>query len=185
MVAAEQGGKTMSLIVFVMAFLMGFAPGGVRWVTTADEKAIPFEKLPPQCRCAYAKELKELRHATTTRRFFMDIDGNGISEMFLYTGETGSGGEGWSVFELRNGTWHAVGNVFGYAGKIEHNGQHGLLINQRCGWRTTFYTLYQLENGKLALRASYREDLSDNPKEDSTKLVSYVTSTAKQPQKKN
>ncbi|MCQ2352253.1 MAG: hypothetical protein MJ033_02105 [Victivallaceae bacterium] len=81
--------------------------------------------------------------------FGVDLDGDGRRELFLYSGECGSGGEGWLIFQQISGKWRKIGYVFGSPGFMMHNGKVGIIIGHQLGARETAAAYYELKNHKI------------------------------------
>ena len=112
-----------------------------------EEKVVPFEKLPAECAAVYDAEIRLFRQATSTEVISVDLDGDEVDELLVFNGQSGSGGEGWTVMQKHNGKYRRVGEVFG----ILYKSGKGLIVESPCGWDNAEWDYYALVNGKLVL----------------------------------
>jgi hypothetical protein len=136
-----------TLMLLVLAVALGEMPcAGVR------TEEVAFSALPEACVREYDSSLAEWRKAKETmiRRF--DIDGDGADELLVWSGEAGSGGEGWSVMTRRSGAWRCAGRIFGVVYFVDRPPQRGLVVESPCGWRYADWEYFELENGVLKSR---------------------------------
>jgi len=81
-----------------------------------------------------------------------DIDGDGAEELLVWSGEVGTGGEGWSVMTRRSGVWRCAGRIFGVVYFVDRPPHRGLVVESPCGWRYADWEYFELENGVLKSR---------------------------------
>ncbi len=132
-----------NVLVIVVAQLVGGAMGlqGVGPI----RNNVPFSELPTECRAAYDADLladrKQDGGEVRTQTIRADLNGDGVDELFAFTGESGSGGEGWVCYRKgANGTFREVGRLFGSLWKVPN----GVLERHRLGWSGAVYTYYEL-----------------------------------------
>ena len=113
-----------------------------------EEKIVPFEKLPAECAAVYDAEIRQFRQATETDVIITDLDGDEVPELLIFNGESGSGGEGWTVMQKHNGKYRRVGEVFG----ILYKSGKGLIVESPCGWENAQWNYYELVNSKLIMK---------------------------------
>ena len=113
-----------------------------------EEKVVPFEKLPAECAAVYDVDIRKLRQATSSEVISVDLDGDKVNELLIFNGESGSGGEGWTVMQKHNGKYRRVGEVFG----LLYKSGKGLIVESPCGWDEAQWNYYELVNGKLVLK---------------------------------
>lgn len=113
-----------------------------------EEKVVPFEKLPAECAAVYDAEIRLFRQATSTEVISVDLDGDEVDELLVFNGQSGSGGEGWTVMQKHNGKYRRVGEVFG----ILYKSGKGLIVESPCGWDNAKWNYYELVNGKLIVK---------------------------------
>ena len=110
-----------------------------------EEKVVPFEKMPAECAAVYDADIRKFRQATSTEVISVDLDGDKVNELLIFNGESGSGGEGWTVMQKHNGKYRRVGEVFG----LLYKAGIGLIVESPCGWDNSEWNYYELVNGKL------------------------------------
>lgn len=140
-----------NVLVMVVAQLVGGAVG-LQEVGPIRNN-VPFSELPAECRAAYDADLlaerKQDGGEVRTQTIRADLNGDGVDELFAFTGESGSGGEGWVCYRKgSNGTFHEVGRLFGSLWKAPN----GVLERHRLGWSGAVYTYYELTTTKLKER---------------------------------
>ena len=113
-----------------------------------EEKVVPFEKLPAECAAVYDTDIRKFRQATSTEMISVDLDGDEVDELLVFNGQSGSGGEGWTVMQKHNGKYRRVGEVFG----LLYNAGKGLIVESSCGWDNAEWNYYELVNGKLIVK---------------------------------
>ena len=113
-----------------------------------EEKVVPFEKLPAECAAVYDTDIRKFRQATSTEMISVDLDGDEVDELLVFNGQSGSGGEGWTVMQRHNGKYRRVGEVFG----LLYNAGKGLIVESPCGWDNAEWNYYELVNGKLIVK---------------------------------
>ena len=113
-----------------------------------EEKVVPFEKLPAECAAVYDADIRKLRQATSTEVISVDLDGDKVNELLIFNGESGSGGEGWTVLQKHNGKYRKTGEVFG----ILYKSGNGLIVESPCGWSYADWNYYVLVDDKLILK---------------------------------
>ena len=113
-----------------------------------EEKIVPFEKLPAECAAVYDTEIRQFRQATSTEVISVDLNDDKVNELLIFNGENGSGGEGWTVMQKRNGKYRRVGEVFG----ILYKSGKGLIVESPCGWENAQWNYYELVNSKLIMK---------------------------------
>ena len=113
-----------------------------------EEKVVSFEKLPAECAAVYDADIRKFRQATSTEVISVDLNDDKVNELLIFNGESGSGGEGWTVMQKHNGKYRRVGEVFG----ILYKSGKGLIVESPCGWENAQWNYYELVNGKLVLK---------------------------------
>ena len=113
---------------------------------------VAFAELPPECAAEYHAELREFRKASTTRVCRRDLDGDGEEELLVWTGESGSGGEVWSVMTKRNGKYRHAGRVFGLVHFVDRPPYRGLVVGTPCGWEQATWEYWELKDETLYCR---------------------------------
>ena len=128
-----------------------------------EEKVVPFEKLPAECAAVYDADIRNLRQATSTEVISVDLDGDKVNELLIFNGESGSGGEGWTVMQKYNGKYRKTGEVFG----LLYKSGKGLIVESPCGWENAQWRYYELEKGKLVVKldidVKYRKPVRREP----------------------
>ena len=93
----------------------------------------------------------------------VDLDSDKVNELLIFNGQSGSGGEGWTVMQKHNGKYRRVGEVFG----ILYKSGKGLIVEAPCGWDNSEWNYYELVNGKLVLKfnidVKYRKPVRREP----------------------
>ena len=112
------------------------------------EQTITFERMPAACVSIYDADIRQFRQATETEVISVDLDGDEVDELLIFNGESGSGGEGWTVMQKHNGKYRRVGEVFG----LLYKSGKGLIVESPCGWDNADWDYYELVNGKLVLK---------------------------------
>ena len=113
---------------------------------------IAFAELQPECAAEYHAELREFRKASATQVCRCDLDGDGAEELLVWTGESGSGGEVWSVMTKRNGKYRRAGRVFGIVHFVDRPPYRGLVVETPCGWANSSWEYWELKDGILTSR---------------------------------
>ena len=113
-----------------------------------EEKIVPFEKLPAECAAVYDADIRQFRQATSTEVISVDLNDDKVNELLIFNGESGSGGEGWTVMQKHNGKYRRVGEVFG----ILYKSGKGLIVESPCGWENAQWNYYELVNSKLIMK---------------------------------
>ena len=133
---------TNGLLLVVLSVVLGQFPGG-----GLNEREIAFAELPRECAAEYDAALRDERKAAATRVCRLDLDGDGAEELLVWTGESGSGGETWSVMTRRGGRWCRAGQVFGSLHFVDRPPHRGLVVETACGWDEATWEFWSLENG--------------------------------------
>ena len=127
------------------------------------EQTITFERMPAACVSIYDADLRQFRQATVTEVISVDLDGDKVNELLIFNGQSGSGGEGWTVMQKHNGKYRRVGEVFG----LLYKSGKGLIVESPCGWENAQWNYYELVNGKLVLKfnidVKYRKPVRQEP----------------------
>ena len=127
------------------------------------EQTITFERMPAACVSIYDADIRQFRQATETEVISVDLDGDEVDELLIFNGESGSGGEGWTVMQKHNGKYRRVGEVFG----LLYKSGKGLIVESPCGWDNAEWNYYELVNGKLVLKfnidVKYRKPVRQEP----------------------
>ena len=113
-----------------------------------EEKVVPFEKLPAECVAVYDADIRMFRQATSTEVISVDLNGDKVDELLIFNGQSGSGGEGWTVMQKIAGKYRRVGEVFG----ILYKSGKGLIVESPCGRDNAEWNYYELVNGKLIVK---------------------------------
>ena len=136
-----------------------------------DEKVVPFDKMPAECAAVYDVDIRQFRQATATEVITSDLDGDKVSELLIFNGNNGSGGEGWAVMQKHNGKYRKVGDVFG----ILYKSGNGLIVESPCGWADATWSYYTLEHGKLVCKfeitVKYSKPIRQAPEEIIVKIL--------------
>ena len=135
------------ILILVLSVALGQLSG-----TALHEREISFAELPPECAVEYHAELRKFRKASATLVCRCDLDGDGVEELLVWTGESGSGGEMWSVMTKRNGKYHRAGQVFGDVHFVDRPPYRGLVVGTPCGWESASWEYWELKNGILTCR---------------------------------
>lgn len=132
-------------------------------------ETIKFSQLPGECAAEYDPFLRKERKADSTGAIMYDLDGDGINEMLIWTGNGGSGGEEWSIMRKDSRSWHRLGKVFGLLYRVDAEPYRGLLACNPCGWDQATWSFYQLRHGKLGKKIEfevhYRKPIREEPTE--------------------
>ena len=132
-------------------------------------ETIEFSQLPGECAAEYDSFLRKERKANSTAAIMYDLDGDGINEILIWTGNGGSGGEEWSIMRKDSRGWHRLGKVFGLLYRVDAKPYRGLLVCSPCGWDQTTWSFYQLRHGKLGKKIEfevhYRKPIREEPTE--------------------
>ena len=132
-------------------------------------ETIKFSQLPGECAAEYDPFLRKERKADSTAAIMYDLNGDGINEMLIWTGNGGSGGEEWSIMRKDSQGWHRLGKVFGLLYRVDAKPYRGLLVCSPCGWDQATWSFYQLQSGKLKLiiefEVHYRKPIREEPTE--------------------
>ena len=132
-------------------------------------ETIKFSQLPGECAAEYDSFLRKERKADSTKAIIYDLNGDGINEMLICTGNGGSGGEEWSIMRKDSRGWHRLGKVFGLLYRVDVKPYRGLLVCDPCGWDQATWTFYQLKQGKLEnmieIEIHYRKPIREEPAE--------------------
>ena len=132
-------------------------------------ETIKFSQLPGECAAEYDSFLRKERKTDSTAAIMYDLDGDGINEILIWTGNGGSGGEEWSIMRKDNRGWHRLGKVFGLLYRVDAEPYRGLLVCSPCGWDQATWSFYQLRHGKLGkeieFEVHYRKPIRKEPTE--------------------
>ena len=136
-----------------------------------EEKVVPFNAMPAECAAVYDADIRQLRQATATEVIASDLDGDKESELLIFNGNNGSGGEGWAVMQKNNGKYRKAGDVFG----ILYKSGNGLIVESPCGWAEATWSYYSIEHGKLVckftIKVKYSKPVRQEPKEIIVKIL--------------
>ena len=136
-----------------------------------EEKVVPFNAMPAECAAVYDADIRQLRQATATEVIASDLDGDKESELLIFNGNNGSGGEGWAVMQKNNGKYRKAGDVFG----ILYKSGNGLIVESPCGWAEATWSYYTIEHGKLickfTIKVKYSKPVRQEPKEIIVKIL--------------
>ena len=132
-------------------------------------ETIKFSQLPGECAAEYDPFLRKERKADSTAAIMYDLNGDGINEMLIWTGNGGSGGEEWSIMRKDSQGWHRLGKVFGLLYRVDAKSYRGLLVCKPCGGDQATWSFYQLRHGKLGKKIEfevhYRKPIREEPTE--------------------
>ena len=132
-------------------------------------ETIKFSQLPRECAAEYDSFLRKERKTNSTAAIMYDLDGDGINEILIWTGNGGSGGEEWSIMRKDSQGWHRLGKVFGLLYRVDAKPYRGLLVCKPCGWDQATWSFYQLRHGKLGKKIEfevhYRKPIREEPTE--------------------
>ena len=136
-----------------------------------EEKVVPFNAMPAECAAVYDADIRQLRQATATEVIASDLDGDKESELLIFNGNNGSGGEGWAVMQKNNGKYRKAGDVFG----ILYKSGNGLIVESPCGWAEATWSYYSIQHGKLVckftIKIKYSKPVRQEPKEIIVKIL--------------
>ena len=136
-----------------------------------EEKVVPFNAMPAECAAVYDADIRQLRQATATEVIASDLDGDKESELLIFNGNNGSGGEGWALMQKNNGKYRKAGDVFG----ILYKSGNGLIVESPCGWAEATWSYYSIEHGKLVckftIKVKYSKPVRQEPKEIIVKIL--------------
>ncbi len=139
-------------------------------------ETIKFSQLPGECAAEYDPFLRKERKANSTAAIMYDLDGDGINEMLIWTGNGGSGGEEWSIMRKDSRCWHRLGKVFGLLYRVDAEPYRGLLVCSPCGWDQATWSFYQLRHGKLGKKIEFEVHYRKPIREEPTEIkISYET----------
>ena len=113
-----------------------------------EEKVVPFNAMPAEYAAVYDADIRQLRQATATEVIASDLDGDKESELLIFNGNNGSGGEGWALMQKNNGKYRKAGDVFG----ILYKSGNGLIVESPCTWAEATWSYYTIEHGKLVCK---------------------------------
>lgn len=146
-------------------------------------ETIKFSQLPRECAAEYDSFLRKERKADSTAAIMYDLDGDGINEMLIWTGNGGSGGEEWSIMRKDSRGWHRLGKVFGLLYRVDAKPYRGLLVCKPRGWDQATWSFYQLQSGKLHktmdFEITYSRPVRERPIEIKIKYASKAHSLLK------
>ena len=132
-------------------------------------ETIKFSQLPGECAAEYDPFLRKELKTDSTAAIIYDLDGDGINEILIWTGNGGSGGEEWSIMRKDSRGWHRLGKVFGLLYQMDAKPYRGLLVCSPCGWDQATWSFYQLRHGKLGKKIEfevhYRKPIREEPTE--------------------
>jgi|GEM_PF-2070503 len=132
-----------SLLNFILPIIFATQP-----LTEKQPEKVMFSQLPRECVAEYDSFLREERKAVSTDVIKTDLDGDGINELLVWTGNGGSGGEEWSVMRYNGKKYIRAGQVFGQIFCID-SPHKGLLVCCSAGWTNATWSFYQIQSGKL------------------------------------
>ena len=135
------------ILILVLSVALGQFPD-----SALHEREAAFAELAPECAAEYDRGLREFRKASATTVCRRDLDGDGTEELLVWTGESGSGGETWSVMTKCNGKYHRAGRVFGIVHFIDRPPYRGLVVETPCGWERATWEYWELKGGILSSR---------------------------------
>ena len=135
------------ILILILSVALGQFPN-----TALHEREVAFAELPPECSAEYHAEIREFRIATATLVCRGDLDGDGTDELLIWTGNSGSGGEEWSVMTKRDGRWLRAGQVFGNLHFVDRSPFRGLVVGTPCGWSNSSWEYWELKDGILTCR---------------------------------
>ena len=135
------------ILILILSVALGQFPN-----TALHEREVAFAELPPECAAEYHAEIREFRIATATRVCRCDLDGDGAEELLIWTGNSGSGGEEWSVMTKRDGKYRRAGRVFGIVHFVDRPPYRGLVVEMPCGWNNSSWEYWELKDGILTCR---------------------------------
>ena len=139
-------------------------------------ETIKFSQLPGECAAEYDPFLRKERKTNSTAAIMYDLDGDGINEILIWTGNGGSGGEEWSIMRKDSRGWHRLGKVFGLLYRVDAEPYRGLLVCSPCGWDQTTWSFYQLRHGKLGKKIEFEVHYRKLIRKEPTEIkISYET----------
>lgn len=139
-------------------------------------ETIKFSQLPGECAAEYDSFLRKERKTDSTAAIMYDLDGDGINEILIWTGNGGSGGEEWSIMRKDSRGWHRLGKVFGLLYRVDAEPYRGLLVCSPCGWDQATWSFYQLRHGKLGKKIEFEVHYRKPIRKEPTEIkISYET----------
>ena len=135
------------LLILILSVALGQLPD-----TVLPEREVAFAELPPECTAEYDQGLREFRKATAALVCRCDLDGDGADELLIWTGNSGSGGEEWSVMTKRDEKYRRAGRVFGIVHFVDRSPFRGLAVETPCGWENATWEYWELKDGTLVSR---------------------------------
>ena len=139
-------------------------------------ETIKFSQLPGECAGEYDPFLRKERKADSTKAIIYDLDGDGINEILIWTGNGGSGGEEWSIMRKDSRGWHRLCKVFGLLYRVDAEPYRGLLVCSPCGWDQATWSFYQLRHGKLGKKIEFEVHYRKPIRKEPTEIkISYET----------
>ena len=120
--------------------------------TELKRTEVAFAELPPECAAEYHAELREFRKASATLVCRCDLNGDSVEELLVWTGESGSGGEMWSVMTKRDGKYRRAGQIFGVVHFVDRPPYRGLVVGTHCGLDNSTWEYWELRDGVLTCR---------------------------------
>ena len=135
------------ILILILSVALGKFPDAA-----LHESEVAFAELPPECAAECHAEIREFRKATATLVCRCDLDGDGTDELLIWTGNSGSGGEEWSVMTKRDGKYRRAGRVFGIVHFVDRPPHRGLIVGTPCGWEHATWEYWELKDGVLYSR---------------------------------
>ena len=135
------------LLNLILSVALGQLPD-----TALLEREVAFAKLAPECAAEYDRGMRAFRKAAATRVCRCDLDGDGAEELLVWTGNSGSGGEEWSVMTKCDGKYRRAGRVFGIVHFVDRPPYRGLIVGTPCGWEHATWEFWELKDGVLCSR---------------------------------
>ena len=134
----------VSLLIYLLSIILASHS-----LSEMKPEKIPFSRLPTECAAEYDPFLRKERKAVSTNVIRIDLDGDGKTEMLVWTGDGGSAGEEWSVMRQTGSKYIRIGQVFGRLYSLQSSQFRGLLVCHPCGWNQASWPFYQLRAEKL------------------------------------
>ena len=133
-----------SLLIYLLSIILASHS-----LSEMKSEKILFSRLPTECAAEYDPFLRKEREAVSTDVIRVDLDGDGKTEMLVWTGDGGSAGEEWSVMRHDGTKYTSIGRVFGRLYSLPSSQFRGLLVCNPCGWDQASWSFYQLRKEKL------------------------------------
>lgn len=135
---------------------------------------VRFDQMPKECAAVYDDFLRRERQAIGTEVAEIDFDRDGCAEKLVFNGQSGSGGEGWTLLYKGERGWRKIGEVFGLLSLVKFKTHCGLLVCMPCGWDQATWEYYELRKDRfiklLDIEVNYVEPIRIVPRRIDIKI---------------